>query len=454
MLRIKKILFQIENNIETVINQDTILGQDLWKLLLQQHPADIATLLDKLEDQHQSELFIKLPENIAIETFEDSSVITQSKILITLDPEKATNILKNISTEKLTELFENLSDEDLKTYLKLLQKKQRSQIISRLSFEPQTAGRIMNSDVISLQKDFTVSKSINILQRLEEKKDLLQRIYVTDRENRLVGYINLDDLVLNRPETLLANIIHPNEICINTNEDQEDVANQMQHYSLLSAPVIDKQNHFLGVITAEDLYQVIQQEASEDVYKMSGISPTSHSYFDTSIWQLIWQRSPWLVGLLLLQSISSFILSGFKNVVDKYFIVSMFLTMLIGTGGNAGNQSSTLVIRGLATGEMNRKNGFLVLLREFWVSILISLILVCVSFVRVYLFTHHLINAFVVSLTLFIIIILSMFLGTLIPLLLERFNLDPAHSAAPFLATLMDVLGVLIYCIVVSKILG
>jgi len=138
------------------------------------------------------------------------------------------------------------------------------------------------------------------------------------------------------------------------------------------APIVDKAHHFLGVITADDVLEIVEEEASEDVYKMSGISPAEHTYFETSVLKLVWQRSSWLIGLLLLQSVSSFIIAGFQDVVDKFFIISMFLTMLIGTGGNAGNQSSALVIRGLATGEMSRKNGLRVLLREFRVAILIS----------------------------------------------------------------------------------
>ncbi|MBD3232000.1 magnesium transporter, partial [Candidatus Dependentiae bacterium] len=376
MLKIKKLFFQIEQNIEQIIQQDTPLGQDLFKILLLQHPADIAMLLSKLSEEHQLELFKKLPNQLKIKVFEDLSEKNQAYILIHLDPENTTLILKKIPIDKLTELFDHLPDTDLKKYLNLLQRKQRSQIISRLQFDPHCAGRIMNSDIITLQKDFTVKKSINLLQRVGEKKELLQRIYVTDKDHKLIGHIKLDDLVLNKPDTLIKNIIQKDELIINVHEDQEDIAKQMYHYGLLTAPVVDENNNFLGVIAADDILDIVKEEASEDVYKMSGISPTEHSYFETSTWKLIWQRTPWLIGLLLLQSLSSFILAGYKEVVDKYFIISMFLTMLIGTGGNAGNQSSALVVRGLATGEISRKNSIKVLLREFCISCVIALLLV------------------------------------------------------------------------------
>lgn len=454
MLQTKKIFFQIEKNLDSILKENTPLGVDLMRLLLTQHPADIAAFITKLDEDFQLALFSKLPRDVAIKVFEDFSEPLQAQLLVKLDAEDAATLLKSISADKLTKLFDHLNDEDLKKYLRLLQSKQRIQIISRLNFEPESAGRIMNSDIITLHKDFTVRKSVELIQRIGEKKELMQKIYVTDRDGKLVGYIELDDLVFSKPEMHLRKIIHKNELIINAHEDQEAVARQMSHYGLLSVPVVDKQYHFLGVITADDILEVVEEEASEDVYKMSGLSPVEGGYLETSIWTLVWQRTPWLVGLLLLQSLSSFILADYKEVVDKYFIISMFLTMLIGTGGNAGNQSSALVIRGLALGQMTRKNSLRVLIREFGISIIIASILVVFSFARVYAFNRNIFSAFAVSLALFLIIIVSMFLGTLLPILFERFDIDPAHSAAPFLATLMDILGVLIFCFVISRILG
>ena len=248
MLRIKKLFFQIENNLDQVIKEDSTLGKDLFRLLLSQHPADIALLITKLDDDLRADLFKKFTSDLSIKVFEELTENIQAEILVKLDIEDATAILKKVPADNLTELFDYLPDEDLKKYLRLLQRKQRTQIISRLNFEPESAGRIMNSEVVTLQKDFTVKKSISLLQRIGEKKELLQRIYVTDSDNRLVGYINLDDLVLNKPETPLKNIIHKNELCIDAHEDQESVAHQMHHYGLLSAPVVDSLNDFLGVI--------------------------------------------------------------------------------------------------------------------------------------------------------------------------------------------------------------
>jgi magnesium transporter len=454
MLKIKKILFQIENNIDSVIAGDTTLGRDLWNILLSQHFADIAMLVSKIDAEHQVALFKKLPADTSISVFRKLPQSQQAPLLLQLDLEHAALILKNMPADELTDLFDFLSDEDLEKYLKLLRFNQRNQILSLLHFNPHSAGGRMHSDVITLQDDFTVRRSVELLQRLGPGKTEMHRIYVTNKDDVLIGYVTLDKLVLNKPETPISHVMNPNELVILVDEDQEDVANQMHHYGLLFAPVVDKNNFFLGVNTADDVFEIIKEEGSEDVYKMFGLIPVDHGYFSTPLWRQVWQRGIWLIGLLVLQSFSSIILASYSSLINQYTIIAVFLTMLIGTGGNAGNQTATLVIRGLTTKEMTRRNAFKVLVREFSISVIMSLLLVVVGFIRVYVSYHDITSAAIISLALFLIVITSVVLGALIPMVLERCNIDPAHSAAPFLATLMDVLGVLIYCFVCSKLLG
>lgn len=454
MLAIKKILLQIENNISSILSEDTTLGKDLWQILLKQHPADIALLIERLDFSTQVKLITKLPHEIRINVFEKLSEAAQAHLLVKLDLETATQLLKDMPANTLTDIFDYLSDEDLEKYLRLLQTKQRAQIISLLSFNPDSAGGRMHSEVLTLQKDFTIKKSIELLQRLSPQKTLMQRLYITDKNNILVGYITLDKLVLNKPDALLGAIMEKNELIISVDEDQEEVANQMHHYELISAPVVDKESHFLGAITADDVFDIIKEEETEDVYKMSGQSPMERSYFSTPMWQLIWQRVPWLTGLLVLQSFSSIILSQYSILLSKYAIITYFLTMLVGTGGNAGNQSAALVIRGLTTKEITRSNGMKILIREFGVSLIMASLLWIIGFTRVYYSSGDLLSSIAISCSLFLIIVTSIVLGACIPLLLERLNFDPTHSAAPFLTTLMDILGVLIYCFVCSRIFG
>lgn len=450
---IQKNLTEIESNIKAVINEDSSLGQDLWKKLLRLPEPDIAGIIENLSLPLQKKLFNKLPRALASRVFKDLSEIVQAFILKTLDSDEAADFFHKMTSDELTDLFEHMTDKEVKSYLKLIQRKQRGKIISLLHLNPDSAGRIMNTDVFTLQRDLTVKKSIALLQRLEAPHDALRKIYVTNKEHILVGYINLEDLLRNKPETPLTKLINKNELVIDVLIDQEQAAHQMHHYGLLLAPVVDAQDHFLGVITAGDIVEVVEEEASEDVYRMSGLSPVEHSYFQTSFLSLFWQRSMWLGSLLLLQSVSSFILNQYNSLMSSHIFLSTFYTMLIGTGGNAGNQSATLVIRGLATGEISSKNAIRVLFREFGMSIVIAILLFFITFVRVYAVSSDLVSSLAVSLSLIFIINASMVLGTFIPFFFERLGIDPAHSAAPLLATLMDILGIYIYCFVCSRII-
>ncbi|MCK4265278.1 magnesium transporter [Candidatus Babeliales bacterium] len=447
-------LTNIEERINIVLKGDDPIGNDLWNKLLLEHPADIAELIERLEKDCQVDIIKKLPNKLSPQVFEHLPPNIQAIILPKVDPDKVTLLLQEMPVDELTDLFEYLTDEKVKKYLKLLQTRQRKQVISLLHFDPESAGGIMNSDVLTLNLDFTIKKSISLLQKVQPTKEHLERIYITDNENVLLGHIHIDDLVINKPELSLKDIVTKNELIIYVNEDQEEVAKQIKHYSLYSAPVVDKENHFLGIITADDVFHIIEEEASEDLYKTSGITPIKQTYFQTSFWKLIQQRSPWLVGLLLLQSVSGIIMAQYSKVIDKHTVLSFFITMLIGTGGNAGNQTGAFLIRGLATGEIDRSNGFKLLFREFRISIFMSLILSTIGFIRVITTHSSLVIATTISISLFLITIVSMVMGALLPLILERMNFDPANSAQPFLATLMDIIGIFIYCMVASKILG
>jgi len=451
---VTEIFDQIEHNIKSVIREDTPLGIELWKKLLQQHQADIANLLERLDASKRQKLFKKLPKRLWGKVFQELEENFQASLLKKIDTDEAAALFQKMGSEQLTDLFDNVSDDDLKKYLKLIQRKQRNKIISLLNLDPESAGRIMNSDAFTLQRDFTVKKAISLLQRISIPEETIRRIYIINKENILVGYINLEDLVINKPETPLTHIMKKNELIIRVHEDQEAVAQSMHHYGLLSAPVVDEHHYFLGTITADDIVDIVEEEASEDVYKMSGLTPVEHSYFQTSFKSLFFQRSIWLGSLLLLQSVSGFILSQYSTLIQSHIILSFFYTMLIGTGGNAGNQSATLVIRGLATGEISRQNAIRVLLREFGMSIFIAFLLIAITFVRIYVMYPDPLLASAICISLFLIINMSMVLGTAIPFMLERFNLDPAHSAAPFLATLMDIIGIFIYCVVCKTLLG
>ncbi len=454
MLNIETILHEIDNNIGQFVEGKTEYSQLLWKKLLCCHPADIAAVIEGTDRMYQFPFFSKLPADTGKEVFEKLSSLTQISFLDRLKIEVAEDILSEMPADKINNLFENVPEEYLQKYLKLLQKKQRTHLIASLTFAQKSAARIMNSEVLTFQKGFNIKKCIELLQRFAEKKDVLSRIYVTSPHNHLIGYVGFEDLLVNKPDTPVSRILKKNEFVIDAHQDQQVVAQKMQHYGLTCAPVVDQDNHFLGVVTADDVFTILEEEANEDAYKLSGLVPVEQSYFHTSFWTLIRQRSVWLVSLLVMQSLSSYIMYTYSGVLESHLILSFFLTMLIGTGGNAGNQSATLVIRGLTTGEINPKTEKKIFMREFFSSLTLGIILVVFCFIRVYLTHKDLVAAFALCSALFCIVVTSMTLGTLIPLLLNRLSIDPAHSAAPFLATMMDVIGILILCVIANLVFG
>ena len=446
-------LTHLESYISEVLAQRTARGKRGWQEILHAHPADIADLAENISLRSAHRLFKKLPLEIFTRTFEQLTHLGQVAVIEKVSGETAEHLLRSLSSDDAVDLFEHMDDERAKHYLKLMQKKQRMRIASLLSFEHDSAGGIMNNDVLTLHNDWTVKKCVSLMQRLKPHIELRLRIYVTDNDNVLLGHITLDQLILSKPDTQLSKILKKNDLSLNAHTDQETAINKMRHYDLQTAPVVDEHNHFLGVIMPDDVMEVLEEEASEDVYKMSGVGHVEHSYFETPMMVMLYERSKWLIGLLLFQSVSSIIMKRFDTMLAEHVIISLFLTMLIGTGGNAGNQSATLVIRGLATGEISRSKRIKLFFREFGLGFFIAATLSCISFLRVYYMHGHLLAAFAISFSLFCIVLSSVMLGTLIPLLLDRFGIDPAHSAAPFLSTLMDIIGILIYCSICSYML-
>ena len=447
------LLAHLEVIIDQVLTERTTAGKAGWQEICTAHPSDIADLAENISSRYQRQLFAKLPLDLAAEAFDRLHYADQASIICKIDDDRAAHVLKYMSADDLADLVDHLSDEKGKHYLKLLQKKQRSRIINLLSFHPKSAGGIMNSEVFTLHADHTVKNSIGMLQRVTGHQEIRYRVYVTDEHNILGGHITLDKLIVNKSDTPVRNFLEKNELTIPASLDQEEAVTQMTHYGVLNAPVVDDHGHFLGIISGDDLIEVLEEEASEDAYMMSGVGHVEHSYFETPVPKMLYERSKWLIGLLLFQSVSSFIMTRYDQMLTDHVIISLFLTMLIGTGGNAGNQSATLVIRGLATGEISRSKRLALLLREFGLSILIASLLSAVSFARVWFMHANLPAALAISSSLFCIVMASMMLGTLIPLTLNRLGIDPAHSAAPFLSTLMDIIGIVIYCSICSWLL-
>ncbi|MEX0940236.1 MAG: magnesium transporter [Candidatus Babeliales bacterium] len=447
----KELIRQLQQNIQDVIKQETPTGKQLWQQLLEMHPADIEIFFSFINRDEIQQLFEKFPNDLQLAVFGELSDSMKVFVLSFLDDRDKAAILSKTPIDELTDLFDPLSDQELKKYLILLSTQDRQKVLSLLKFDPESAGGIMDTDVLTLMQNFTVEKSIQILQRLQPRRDLHQQIYVTNQDNILVGQIRLEDLVLKSPQTRLSSFLRKNELIVTVDEDREQVAKKMIHYNLMTVPVVGEQNYFLGVISSDTLVDIIEQEASEDVYRISAMTPIKYPYFETSFFRILYERSYILIILLLAQSLSSMIIKRYEVTLAGFLMY--FITMLISTGGNSSSQTSAVVIQGVASGQITPGNIFKFLRREFFMAILMAIILGVFSFIRVYLTYGDLLGSFAVSLSLAIIVLVSVLLGSGIPLLLKKINIDPAYAAGPFLATIMDILGLLIYCYISKLIL-
>jgi magnesium transporter len=448
MINTEQIFIEIERSFDAFIEQRTPQVQELWRQFIAIHPADIAQFLGRLDKDQSSKLVTMMPQELLTTVFEHCSDYMKVFILSFLPDAMRRHLLQATPIDELTDFFELLSDEELKHYLQLLNERERRQVLSLLKFSPQSAAGIMDIDVLTLREDFTVEKSIHILQRLKPRLELHQQLYVTNRENQLVGYIGLEDLVLRNPKDQLKTFMKQSEIVVSADEDQEEVAKHMIHYHLVTVPVVGDNNYFLGVVPSQTLAEIIEQEASEDVYRISAMTPITRPYFETSFFRILYERSYILIILLLAQSISTMIIHYYEATLIGFLLP--FITMLTSAGGNSSSQTSAVVIQGMASEEIDQSNVARFLRREMRMALLIALILGSVAFIRVYFTHHNLLGSTVVSLSLTLIVLVSVILGSGLPIILKRFGVDPAFAAGPFLATIMDILGIFIYCLIGS----
>ena len=444
------LLDKIRDNLEVVIQKDSPLGESLWKELIGLHPVDIVDFLESVDKKSAMQLFANLPKHVRNGVFEEFSIPEQSDALAVLDDSDKLEVMRSLGTDELTDLFDYFSDDDLKKHLHLLHRKEREKVISLMKFHPESAGGIMDIDVLSLIQDFTVEKTVRLLQRLKPRQEVHRELYVTDDKHKLVGHVHLEDLLMHSPKTRISTFMSKNELVAQADEDREEIAQKMVHYGLMTVPVVGKDNYFLGVIPSETLVEVLVKEADEDAQKMAALAPMEHTYFETPFWKILYKRGNILVILMLAESVSSVILHSYEKSLGSLVI---FITMLMSTGGNTSHQTSTLVVRGMASGEIHKGNAMKFLKREFLTAFGLAAILGVTAFARAWFTTKNALQSFSVGLTIGVTVMVAVVLGSFIPLGLKKLNMDPAFSAGPFLATLMDIVSIAIFCVIVYMIL-
>ncbi len=333
--------------------------------------------------------------------------------------------------------------------------KKRKLINQFLKYEEDSAGSIMTIEFVDLKKEMTVEQAIERIRKTGVDKQTINTCYVIDKNRRLEGITSIRRLILSNKDVLIKDIMKENYVSINTFDDQEYVANQFKKYDLVSMPVVDKEHRLVGIITIDDIVDIIDQENTEDFHKMAAMEPSEEEYLKTGVFELAKHRIIWLLVLMVSATFTGNIIRKSEDVLQSVVILASFIPMLMDTGGNSGSQSSTLVIRGLALGEIKLKDIFKVMWKEFRVSVVVGIALAIVNFLRVYFIEKV---SFMVSITvcisLFFTVVLAKVVGGILPIVAKKLKLDPAIMASPLITTIVDAVALLIYFGIAKMLLG
>lgn len=409
------------------------------------HPADIAELIGLLDPQKQVMLFRLLKKDLAIAVFEQLDFEHQENLLRHFTDEKVAEILNQMSPDDRMELFDELPAKVVKKLLNLLEPTQRDIAASMLGYPENSAGRIMNPRVVDLKEYYTVEQALKRFRRLNPPEELSYTAYVTDAERHLLGWVSLRDLVLADPESRIGDIMNREVIFVSTDDDQEKVAQIIQKYDLLAVPVVDREGRLVGAVTVDDAIDIIEAEATEDIHRLAAIRTTEDEYLRAPLWKKIKNRFIWLAVLLIMGTLTSFVIQGFSEVIQAIVALSFFIPMLIDTGGNVGSQSTTVVVRGLAIGELEGRTLWKIVLSETLIGGILGILLGIIGIARVVFLRESPLIGLVVGLSIFVIVFVSNLIGVFLPVLFKKMRLDPAIAATPVITTIVDIVGVIIY---------
>lgn len=428
---------------------------DLRITLLDMEPADIAIFMEEnLEEKERIVFFRLLPKELASDVFVEIDSDSQEYLIKAFNDKELKAVVDDMFLDDTVDIIEEMPANVVKRILKNCEPEYRKEINHLLSYPEDSAGSIMTTEFVSLSEKMTVEEAFSKIRKTGVDKETIYTCYVTDLKKHLIGVVTVKDLLLADPKDTVANVMDANVVTVETLEDKEFVALQLSKYDFLALPVIDKEGCLVGIVTVDDAVDVLQDEATEDIQKMAAILPTETEYLKQSVFEIWKTRIPWLLLLMVSATFTSLILSKFEGdlmALSTGAVLYAFIPMLTDTAGNAGSQASVTVIRSLALGDIEFKDIFKVLWKEFRASILLALTVGAVCFAKLMLI-DRLYNevtpkmALIVSCVLCLTIILAKIVGCTLPLIAKKLKLDPAVIASPFLTTIVDALALIIYC--------
>ena len=413
---------------------------------LEMHYADIAEVFRELDNDWESALlfFRLLPKELAAETFAYLEPDVQERIIVAITDRELRYILDELYLDDYVDLIEEMPANVVKRVLSNSSGENRKLVNQYLQYPDKSAGSIMTNEYVYFKQTVTVQQALNIIRKTGVDKETIDNCYVIDNQHRLDGVVTLRELILADPEALVADVMRANVIGVNTHDDQEQVAQLFSKYDMLAMPVVDNEERLVGIITIDDVIDVLQEETTEDMEKMAAITPSDKPYLRTSTLEIWKSRIPWLLLLMVSATFTSMILMRFEVALSTGLIA--FIPMLMDTGGNSGSQSSVTIIRGLSLGDIEFTDLFRVLWKEVRVAVLCGVTLALCNFLKLLFFDRvgmHV--AAVVSLTLICTVFFAKIVGGVLPMLAKKLGFDPAVMASPFITTIVDAMSLLIY---------
>ena len=460
-------MFEMESRGELVEKIEDLVNRkrytELRDLLLPLEPADIAILADDLDDEKTLPLLFRLlPKEQAAEVFVELDSDQQELLIQSFSNTELKEVLDELYLDDTVDIVEEMPANVVKRILKHSDPEMRKSINEILKYPEDSAGSIMTTEFVDLKETMTVEDALKRIRRTGPDKETINICYVIDEGRHLIGLLSIRTLLLAEEDDIIGDIMERNFICVQTLDDQESTARALSKYDFLALPVVDTENRLVGIVTVDDAMDVLQEEVTEDIEKMAAILPSDKPYLKTGVLETWKARTPWLLVLMLSATFTGIILTHFEGALMSCAILTSFVPMLSGTGGNSGTQASTAVIRALSLGEVRFSDLIRVIWKEFRVSLCCGICLACANFLKMLVVDRWLLHnpavtplvALVVCCTLVGTVICAKLVGCSLPILAEKIGFDPAVMASPFISTIVDSISLLIYFQIASAILG
>ena len=427
------------------------------------NPSDVAGIFTDLEDKQIPIMFRLLPKEHAAATFVEMDPDAQELLIRGFSDNELKEVLDELYVDDAADLVEEMPANVVKRILRHADPEMRSSINQILRYPENSAGSIMTTEYVSLRPHMTVEEAILRIRRQGVDKETIYTCYVTAKDRTLIGLVTVKDLLLAEDDDMkIEDIMLTNMIFVNTRTDQEEVARMFSKYNFLALPVVDGENRMVGIVTFDDAMDVMEEEATEDMELMSGITPSEKPYLKSSAFELFKNRIPWLMLMMVSATFTGLIMTAFEDALAAQIALSAFIPMLMGTGGNSGSQSSVTVIRGLSLGELKFRDIGTVVWKELRTAVMCGIALAVVCFIKIWVVDRimfgntniTLMVDLVVCLALAVTVIVAKFVGCLLPIGAKAAKLDPAVMASPFISTIVDALSLLVYFLFAKTLLG